>query len=131
MGVDKSNVRRIIHYGWPQVPIMCSLQYKCATCRGECYQVRDLEDAVQELWKRRDIFDRDLIAKLRSAAGLPTQEEIFSISPFSDDEDSGPIAPKNEYGRSVKFSLKRLVDKSPTCPVEQEFIIYSNQYFCE
>ena len=94
-------------------------------------QVRDLEDAVQELWKRRDIFDRDLIANLRAAAGLPTQEEIFSISPFSDDEDSSPIAPKSEYGRSVKFSLKRLVDKSPTCPVEQEFIIYSNQYFCE
>lgn len=44
---------------------------------------------------------------------MPTQEEIFSISPFSDDEDSGPIPPKNEYGRSVKFSLKGLVDKSP------------------
>ncbi|WOH14673.1 hypothetical protein DCAR_0934193 [Daucus carota subsp. sativus] len=96
-----------------QYQVNNNLQYKCATCRGECYQVRDLEDAVQELWKRRDIFDRDLIANLRAAAGLPTQEEIFSISPFSDDEDSGPIAPKNEYGRSVKFSLKGLVDKSP------------------
>lgn len=96
-----------------QYQVNNNLQYKCATCRGERYQVRDMEDAVQELWKRRDIFDRDLIANLRAAAGLPTQEEIFSISPFSDDEDSGPIAPKNEYGRSVKFSLKGLVDKSP------------------
>ncbi|KAK1401175.1 histone-lysine N-methyltransferase 2D [Heracleum sosnowskyi] len=93
-----------------QYQVNNNLQYKCATCRGECYQVRDPEDAVQELWKRRDIFDRDLIANLRAAAGLPTQEEIFTISPFSDDEDSGPIAPKNEYGRSVKFSLKGLAD---------------------
>ncbi|KAF7153315.1 hypothetical protein RHSIM_Rhsim01G0128500 [Rhododendron simsii] len=89
-----------------------NLQYKCATCRGECYQVRDLEDAVHELWRRRDEADRDLIASLRAAAGLPTQDEIFSISPYSDDEESGPIV-KNEYGRSLKFSLKGLVDKSP------------------
>ncbi|KAA8520234.1 hypothetical protein F0562_014490 [Nyssa sinensis] len=90
-----------------------NLQYKCATCRGESYQVRDLEDAVQELWRRRDIADRDLISSLRAAAGLPTQEEIFSISPYSDDEENGPVILKNEYGRSLKFSLKGLVDKSP------------------
>ena len=80
-----------------------NLQYKCATCRGECYQVglnecsfcsclrttvgmagmhliqvcyylhcqvKDLEDAVQKLWRRRDKADRDLIASLRAAAGL-------------------------------------------------------------
>ncbi|GFZ00429.1 PHD finger family protein [Actinidia rufa] len=90
-----------------------NLQYKCATCRGECYQVRDLEDSVQELWRRRDEADRDLIASLRAAAGLPTQEEIFYISPYSDDEESAPVILKNEYGRSLKFSLKGLVDKSP------------------
>ncbi|XVF22939.1 hypothetical protein REPUB_Repub12eG0214100 [Reevesia pubescens] len=90
-----------------------NLQYKCATCRGECYQVTDLEDAVQELWKRRDIADRDLIASLRAAAGLPTQEEIFSISPYSDDEENGPVMSKNEFGRSLKFSLKGIADKSP------------------
>lgn len=49
---------------------------------------------------------------MRAAAGLPTQEEIFDISPFSDDEDSGPVI-KNEHGRSLKFSLKGLGDKSP------------------
>ncbi|XP_031400521.1 uncharacterized protein LOC116210675 isoform X2 [Punica granatum] len=90
-----------------------NLQYICATCRGECYQVRDLEDAVQELWRRKDIADRDLIASLRAAAGLPTQEEIFSISPYSDDEENGPVILKSEYGRSLKFSLKGLGDKSP------------------
>lgn len=48
---------------------------------------------------------------MRAAAGLPTQEDIFSISPYSDDEDCWPT--RNEHGRSFKFSLKGLVDKSP------------------
>ncbi|KDP43490.1 hypothetical protein JCGZ_16777 [Jatropha curcas] len=90
-----------------------NLQYKCATCRGESYQVKDLEDAVQELWRRRDKADRGLIASLRAAAGLPTQEDIFSISPYSDDEENGSVMVKNEFGRSLKLSLKGLVDKSP------------------
>ncbi|KAI3445034.1 hypothetical protein Pfo_001699 [Paulownia fortunei] len=90
-----------------------NLQYVCPTCRGECCQVRNLEEAVQELWRRRDEADRDLIASLRAAAGLPTQEEIFDISPFSDDEESEPVLLKNEYSRSLKFSLKDLGDKSP------------------
>ncbi|KAI7741806.1 hypothetical protein M8C21_003239, partial [Ambrosia artemisiifolia] len=89
-----------------------NLQYSCATCRGECYRVRDLEDAVQELWRRRDKADRELTARLRAAAGLPTQEEIFSIQLYSDDEDNKPLT-KNEHGRSLKFSLKAPVDKSP------------------
>ncbi|XP_024987582.1 uncharacterized protein LOC112522588 isoform X3 [Cynara cardunculus var. scolymus] len=91
-----------------------NLQYRCATCRGECYQVsvRDHEDAVQELWRRRDKADRELTASLRAAAGLPTQEEIFSIQPYSDDDDNVPLS-KNEYGRSLKVSLKGVVEKSP------------------
>lgn len=76
-------------------------------------QVRNLEEAVQELWRRRDEADKDLIANLRAAVGLPSQEEIFSISPFSDDEENGPAVLKNEYGRSLKFSLKGLAEKSP------------------
>lgn len=76
-------------------------------------QVKNLEDAVQELWRRRNIADRDLITSLRAAAGLPTQEEIFSISPYSDDEDSGPLKLKNESARSFKFSLKNLSNNSP------------------
>ncbi|XP_039002984.1 uncharacterized protein LOC120129586 isoform X2 [Hibiscus syriacus] len=90
-----------------------NLQYKCAACRGECYQVTDLEDAVLELWKRKDNADRDLISSLRAAAGLPTQEEIFSLSPFSDDEENGPVMLKNEFGRSFKFSLKGIAENSP------------------
>ncbi|XP_041998501.1 uncharacterized protein LOC121748305 [Salvia splendens] len=90
-----------------------NLQYVCPTCRGECPLVTNLEEAVQELWKRRDEADKDLIASLRAAAGLPTQEEIFDISPFSDDEESGPISVKNEHGRSLKFSFKGLGNKSP------------------
>ncbi|CAN4080557.1 unnamed protein product [Withania somnifera] len=89
-----------------------NLPYACPTCRGNSYQVRNLEDAVQELWRRRDVSDRDLIASLRAGAGLPVEDEIFSISPSSDDEDNAPIV-KNEHGRSLKFSLKGLVDKSP------------------
>ncbi|CAN8269997.1 unnamed protein product [Cochlearia groenlandica] len=85
------------------------LQYKCATCRGECYQVKDLQDAVQELWKKKDEVDKELIASLREAAGLPTEEDIFSINPFTDDEDNGPVS----SGRSLKFSIKGLVEKSP------------------
>ncbi|KAJ1400295.1 Zinc finger, PHD-type [Sesbania bispinosa] len=90
-----------------------NLQYTCPTCRGECYQVKSLEDAVQELWRRRNIADKDLITSLRAAAGLPTQEEIFSISPYSDDEDSGPLKLKSESARSFKFSLKNLSNNSP------------------
>ncbi|VFQ92065.1 unnamed protein product [Cuscuta campestris] len=90
-----------------------NLQYACPTCRGECYQVRNQEEAIQELWRRKDESDKEVIASLRAAAGLPTQEEIFSISPFSDDDDDSPIVSKNEFGRSLKFSLKGMAEKSP------------------
>lgn len=50
---------------------------------------------------------------MRAAAGLPTQEDIFSISPYSDDDESGSLMPRNELGRSLKLSLKGLADKSP------------------
>jgi len=49
---------------------------------------------------------------LRAAAGLPTQEEIFSISPFSDDEDDDLSAVKSEHG-GVKLCFKSLADFSP------------------
>ncbi|KAB5541023.1 hypothetical protein DKX38_013997 [Salix brachista] len=90
-----------------------NLEYQCATCRGECYQVKDLEDAVQELWRRRDKADSGLIASLRAAAGLPAQEELFSISPFSDDDENGPEAQRNDFGHSINLSLKGIGGKSP------------------
>ncbi|KAH7661756.1 Histone-lysine N-methyltransferase protein [Dioscorea alata] len=89
-----------------------NLQYKCAACRGDCYQVKDIDDAVRELWRRRDKADKDLIANLRAAAGLPSQEEIFSLSPFSDDEETSPAVPKHDHGRSLKFSVKGLGAKN-------------------
>lgn len=76
-------------------------------------QVKNHEDAANELWKRKDEAERDLITSLRAAAGLPAHEEIFSIPPYSDDEETGPPKQKSEYGRSLKLSLKGLVDKSP------------------
>ncbi|XP_065031394.1 uncharacterized protein LOC103974954 isoform X3 [Musa acuminata AAA Group] len=89
-----------------------NLQYKCAACRGDCYQVEDIDDAVRELWKRKDIADNDLIASLRAAAGLPSHEVTYSISPYSGDEQSGPIILKNDNNKPLKFSLKGISDKS-------------------
>ncbi|KAG2329266.1 hypothetical protein Bca52824_000446 [Brassica carinata] len=39
----------------------------------ESYQVKDLEDAVQEIWKRKDIEDKELIASLRASARVVGQ----------------------------------------------------------
>nr|CAD1818444.1 unnamed protein product [Ananas comosus var. bracteatus] len=86
------------------------LKYKCPVCRGDCYKVKDIDDAVQELWRRRDRADRALIGSLRAAAGLPMQEEIFSICPYSDDEESGPLIVKNKKEKSLKFSVKGFID---------------------
>ncbi|KAG9456473.1 hypothetical protein H6P81_000981 [Aristolochia fimbriata] len=89
-----------------------NLYYKCAACRGDCYQVRDLDDAVQEIWRRRDKADRDQIASLRAAAGLPSQENVFSVSPYSDDEENEPIILKSDQGHSLKISVKGFAEKS-------------------
>ncbi|KAG0487265.1 hypothetical protein HPP92_009360 [Vanilla planifolia] len=86
------------------------LQYVCAACRGDCYQVKDIDDAVRELWSRRDEADRGLIANLRAAAGLPTEEAISNAS-YSEDESNGPVVQRNVQGRSLKFSVKGISDK--------------------
>lgn len=88
-----------------------NLQYVCAACRGDCYQVKDIDDAVRELWNRRDEADRSLITSLRAAAGLPTEESIFSTVPYSEDESNGPVLHRNAHGRFLKFSVKGLSDK--------------------
>ncbi|KAJ4868653.1 RING/FYVE/PHD-type zinc finger family protein [Raphanus sativus] len=49
------------------------LQYKCSTCRGESYQIKDLEDAAKEIWRRKDIEDKELIASLRASARVVEQ----------------------------------------------------------
>lgn len=89
-----------------------NLQYVCAACRGDCYQVKDTDDAVRELWNRRDEADRSLITSLRAAAGLPIEEETFSSVAYSEDESNGPVVHRNAHGRFLKFSVKGLTDKS-------------------
>ncbi|KAK9163344.1 hypothetical protein Syun_004246 [Stephania yunnanensis] len=89
-----------------------NLYYKCAACRGDCYQVQDDSDVVQELWRRRDKADKGLIGSLRAAIGLASHEETFSISPYSDDEDNSPSKLKHEYVRPLKFSIKGSAHKT-------------------
>ncbi|KAK8933254.1 hypothetical protein KSP39_PZI015363 [Platanthera zijinensis] len=88
-----------------------NLQYVCAACRGDCYQVKDIDDAERELWNRRDEADRSLITSLRAAAGLPN-EETFSEAAYSEDESNGAVAHKNAHGRFLKFSVKGSSDRS-------------------
>lgn len=57
------------------------------------------------------MVDCDQIASLRVAAELPSQEEISSLSPYSDDEQAGPIIQKDDSGRTLKFSVKGISDK--------------------
>ncbi|KAK9168657.1 hypothetical protein Syun_000797 [Stephania yunnanensis] len=94
-----------------EIEIDGNLYYKCVACRGDCYQVHDDSDAVQELWRRRDKADKGLIGSLR-AASLPSHEETFSISPYSDDEDNSPSKMKHEYVRPLKFSVKGFAHKT-------------------
>lgn len=92
-----------------------NLHYKCPPCRGECYKVKDVEDAVRELWRRRDDSDRRLIASMRAAAGLPTEASAY---PYSDDEEKGPVILKNEPGKTLKFSVKSITDSLTKKPKE-------------
>ncbi|PIA48436.1 hypothetical protein AQUCO_01400789v1 [Aquilegia coerulea] len=104
-----------------------NLHYKCTACRGECYQVTGLDDAVQELWRRRDKADHDQIVSFRASAGLPS-EEAFSVPIFSDDEDYNPIVLKNEYGRSLKISVKGSVNKGTKSTKEYGKKLSSKKY---
>ncbi|KAG8093181.1 hypothetical protein GUJ93_ZPchr0012g20976 [Zizania palustris] len=83
-----------------------NLKYTCAACRGECSQIRDTEDAVRELWKRRDMIDHDLMASLRAAAALPSLEDVLPSNPNSDDEKLDAYVTKNDGRNTLKFSLK-------------------------
>lgn len=96
-----------------------NLQYTCASCRGECSQIRDAEDAVRELWKRRNIVDHDLMVSLRAAAGLPSLEDVTPC-PNSDDERLGALVLKNDGRNTLKFSFKSNSSKPPLDQSEQE-----------
>ncbi|WVZ90450.1 hypothetical protein U9M48_036752 [Paspalum notatum var. saurae] len=96
-----------------------NLQYTCASCRGECSQIRDTEDAIRELWKRRDVVDHDLMVSLRAAAALPSLEDVSPSSPNSDDEKLGAYVLKNDGRNTLKFSLKSNSSKPPSETPEQ------------
>uniref|UniRef100_A0A0D9XZW5 PHD-type domain-containing protein n=1 Tax=Leersia perrieri TaxID=77586 RepID=A0A0D9XZW5_9ORYZ len=97
-----------------------NLQYTCAACRGECSQIRDTEDAVRELWKRRDIVDHDLMASLRAAAALPSLEDVSPSHPNSDDEKLGAYVTKNDARNTLKFSFKSNSSKPALDSSKQE-----------
>uniref|UniRef100_A0A0E0MN37 PHD-type domain-containing protein n=1 Tax=Oryza punctata TaxID=4537 RepID=A0A0E0MN37_ORYPU len=97
-----------------------NLQYTCGACRGECSQIRDTEDAVRELWKRRDVVDHDLMASLRAAAALPSLEDVSPSHPNSDDEKLGAYVTKNDGRNILKFSFKSNSNKPVLDSSEQE-----------
>ncbi|KAH9302021.1 hypothetical protein KI387_013604, partial [Taxus chinensis] len=68
-----------------------NLYYRCAACRRDCYQVKDIDDAVQELWRRRDDIEQELMTTLRASAGLLSPKEMLHICPSSDDDKDFPF----------------------------------------
>jgi len=90
-----------------------NLYYRCAACRGDCYQVKDLDDAVQELWRRRDEMEQEQMTNLRADAGLPSQQELMHLCPSSDDnEEFLSIEPKDELTKHSKAISKGVAEKT-------------------
>ncbi|KAI5067354.1 hypothetical protein GOP47_0017882 [Adiantum capillus-veneris] len=79
-----------------------NLHYTCAACRGDCYKVKGTNDAVEELWRRRDAADRDLILENQAAAGLPSKDENMKLCP-SDDEDEHKDSEANLSKKTAKL----------------------------
>lgn len=89
-----------------------NLYYRCAACRGDCYQVKDLDDAVQELWRRRDETEQEQMSKLRAAAALPSRQELMHLCPSSDDDEEFlSIEPKDELTKHSKVTSKGVSEK--------------------
>ncbi|KAG0598525.1 hypothetical protein M758_12G081400 [Ceratodon purpureus] len=96
---------------YEEFQVNSQLRYTCASCRGECYKVADVDDAAIEVWRRKDIRDAAQIAEFRAAAVLPSQEEIAKAYPSSDEEDRDPEG--NELEEASKRSSKKKVKKLP------------------
>eukprot|EP01018_Ginkgo_biloba_P032758 Gb_08461 [translate_table: standard] len=97
-----------------------NLYYRCAACRGDCYKVKDLDDAVQEIWRRRDEVDQEQIASLRSAAGLLPQQEMIHLCPSSDDEKELPcVESKEELTKISKVAPKGIPENASKNGKEQ------------
>ena len=52
-----------------------------------------MDDAIREIWRRRDERDKDLILQCQIAAGLPPKDENLRLCPSDDDQitESRPI----------------------------------------
>lgn len=77
-----------------------NLRYTCAACRGDCYQVKDMDDAADVLWRRRNEAERDIISQRQAAAGLPPKDE----SPSSDDDKDDHVVHVED--RTLKKTVK-------------------------
>ncbi|BBM98102.1 hypothetical protein MPTK1_1g10850 [Marchantia polymorpha subsp. ruderalis] len=90
-----------------QFQIDDNLRYKCAACRGDCHKVKNIDDAVAVLWRRRDESDAQQRAELRAAASLPSEEEMLDLCPSSDDEKQLPASSQAVLGVKKTGNMKK------------------------
>ncbi|KAK9150553.1 hypothetical protein Syun_008862 [Stephania yunnanensis] len=91
---------------FPLPPVSTQEEVSSLQSRFAFGAVQDDSDAVQELWRRRDKADKGLIESLRAVARLPSHEETFSISPYSNDEDNSPSKLKHEGFKELKIGSR-------------------------
>ncbi len=70
-------------------------------------QVTDLDNGVEEMWRRRDSADAEQKAELRTAAGLPSEDEMKMLYPSSEDEIQ-----VHEVINHMKGSSKQVMKKT-------------------
>ncbi|KAH8968783.1 hypothetical protein BDL97_02G000100 [Sphagnum fallax] len=92
---------------YQQYQVDDNLHYTCAACCGKCYKVTDLDDGVEEMWRRRDSADAEQKAELRTAAGLPSDDEMKMLYPSSEDEIQ-----VHEVINHMKGSSKQVMKKT-------------------
>ncbi|CAM6042469.1 unnamed protein product [Sphagnum compactum] len=92
---------------YQQYQVDDNLHYTCAACCGKCYKVTDLDNGVEEMWRRRDLADAEQKAELRTAAGLPSEDEMKMLYPSSEDEIQ-----VHEVINHMKGSSKQVMKKT-------------------
>lgn len=66
------------------------------------------------------------MVSLRSAAALPSLEDVSPSYPNSDDEKPGAYVLKNEGRNTLKFSLKSNSSKPPDTPEQEKIVLKSS-----
>eukprot|EP00897_Mesotaenium_endlicherianum_P008814 jgi/Mesen1/7961/ME000422S07121 len=86
-----------------------NLPYKCPPCRGQGHQVSGPEDAVGELWRRKEAKDLEKLTAARVAAGLPAEAtpEPARAPPPSDDETDDEDVPLAVHVPKVVLKKKK------------------------